>query len=1385
MSIAPGSPIACGECRCTNRPQARYCKRCGKPLPQQSSGELLGSLIGLDPIRRALDELHAMAEGMRNNGVAAAVPFNTLIVGNSGTAKSLIGDVMTKLLTNFGITKKPTPVTLDALVVDTWAPGELSKSFESAKGGVLVIDNGHKLAFPDGQPHPMLNQLVRLIDGSPCDPVVVVAGLPHTLRVFLSLAENRGLVERFQNVFRIADYAPNQLSAIVVHLLNTQGFTAGSDAILQIQARMRWLARQAQLSDAVVTAQNGHLARREALAISREYYKRKATDRCILPVDVAGDLDVRKSSEEILQELDSFVGMASIKREIRELFDEVRHARDLAVRGLTSARQFGFHFVVTGNPGTGKTTIARALGRILESMDVLPSGHVIEVERKDLVGQYQGHTAPLVASACDRAMGGVLFVDEAYSLCRDTSDAFGREAVDTLLKRMEDDRGKFVVIAAGYARSMQDFMETNPGLKSRFAKTFHIDDYSPAELVAILERLASEQSYTLNPAARRAAQDFFEDRCARKTRDFANGREARNLLDIARRAQSERVRAALSPLSDSEMMVLDAQDFPSPRAAGAHALDAALARLDALVGLNGVKSTVRRLRQTLAAQQLMGLNGPLARHFVFTGRPGTGKTTVARILADVLWGIGLLPSNNLVEVDRGKLVAGFVGQTAPQVNKVCDQALGGVLFIDEAYTLKQHENDAIGQEAVDTLLKRMEDDRGKFVVIAAGYSSQMHDFIGSNPGLKSRFTDFIDFEDYTAAEMLEIFEAMATAQGLLLSAPFRDVLTRRLEDMHRLRDKNFANARTVRLLLDRTFEAAAERGESFAGDADARRAHLRELLPEDLGPVDMPGAVLDSAMARLNALTGLSSVKEMLGRLRSTLDAQQLAGHARSARHFVFTGNPGTGKTTVARMLAEVFQGIGLLPGRNLLEVDRAQLVAAYVGQTAALVNKNCDKALGGVLFIDEAYTLKQHDNDTFGQEAIDTLLKRMEDDRGKFVVIAAGYEPQMRAFINANPGLRSRFTDFIHFEDYGVDELATIFQSLARDHGIESDADFEAALRERLEDMHRQRGPEFANARAVRQLFEKTFEACAVRVHAMSADAQSRKQALRRLIPEDLGIRRAATADVLAQAMGRLDALTGLRSVKSAVVRLRNTLEAQRLLGGGGTLARHYVFTGNPGTGKTTVARIVADILFGLGMLPTNKLSEVDRSRLVKGYIGQTAPNVQRIVDEALGGVLFIDEAYTLTQTTGSSDNSGQEAIDTLLKRMEDDRGKFVVIVAGYAGPMRRFLDSNPGLRSRFTDVIDFEDYNPDELVTIFESMMKDKGMQGGEGFDMALRVKLQRLHAGRDANFANARSVRQLFDKAFEACATRVLGLGLDEEHRGLALRLLHAIDLDASAD
>jgi SpoVK/Ycf46/Vps4 family AAA+-type ATPase len=176
---------------------------------------------------------------------------------------------------------------------------------------------------------------------------------------------------------------------------------------------------------------------------------------------------------------------------------------------------------------------------------------------------------------------------------------------------------------------------------------------------------------------------------------------------------------------------------------------------------------------------------------------------------------------------------------------------------------------------------------------------------------------------------------------------------------------------------------------------------------------------VEDALKELNELTGLASVKEAVTKIASMAQAQKLTGVTQPLyRHFVFMGNPGTEKTAVARILADVFKAVGLLPTNNVAEADRSRLVGAYIGQTAKQVNEQIDKAMGGILFIDEAYSLLQGQGDMFGQEAIDTLLKRMEDDRGKFVVIMSGDTKKMEEFLQSNSGFRSRITDCLNFEE-------------------------------------------------------------------------------------------------------------------------------------------------------------------------------------------------------------------------------------------------------------------------------------------------------------------------------------------------------------------------------
>lgn len=245
--------------------------------------------------------------------------------------------------------------------------------------------------------------------------------------------------------------------------------------------------------------------------------------------------------------------------------------------------------------------------------------------------------------------------------------------------------------------------------------------------------------------------------------------------------------------------------------------------LDSLIGLSGLKKDVRELINLVKlqkARQARGLKSvPVSLHLVFTGNPGTGKTTVARILAKIYKEIGVLSKGQLVEVDRSGLVAGYVGQTAIKTQEKIDEAIGGVLFIDEAYTLVKEGND-FGQEAIDTILKAMEDNRDDFIVIVAGYPELMTKFINSNPGLKSRFNKYFNFPDYNADELEEIFDLMCREYDYYIDADAKNKVRAHLDDIYSMRDTNYANARDVRNFFERIVANQASRimNESIVSD---------------------------------------------------------------------------------------------------------------------------------------------------------------------------------------------------------------------------------------------------------------------------------------------------------------------------------------------------------------------------------------------------------------------------------------------------------------------------------------------------------------------------------------------------------------------------------------
>ena len=514
-------------------------------------------------------------------------------------------------------------------------------------------------------------------------------------------------------------------------------------------------------------------------------------------------LERSENKESSYDKLQSLVGLDLVKKQIDGILavDKIEKERK---RYLGKNYQTNtMHMVFAGNPGTAKTTVAKLFGEIAKEKEILKSGALVERGGMDLV------CVDKVRDAFKAAKGGVLFIDEAYSI-------FSGTVITALIQEMENHRDDVIVILAGYGDRMKHFISRNEGLKSRIPYWVDFPDYNADELTEIFKLMLKERGLYADESAISEAHFIFDK--VKCVTDFGNGRYVRNLLEYAIQNQSVRLlseyddatqisKKAIVTLKKADIKMLD-DGLKEERTPGT-----AKKEFDEMIGLSNAKDVIRKVIASCRFNKKCAEHGikkdKASFHMVFTGNPGTAKTTVARLFAEILKDEKVFGTGNFVEAGRADLIGMFVGETALKVKAKFQEAQGGVLFIDEAYSLCDGYSKGYGDEAINTIVQEMENHRDEVIVVFAGYPEPMKEFLDRNPGMKSRIAFNVEFEDYNTDELCSITKLMLNRKQMKIT----DAASNKLLENYELarKNKDYGNGRYVRKIIEEAEMNLAQR----------------------------------------------------------------------------------------------------------------------------------------------------------------------------------------------------------------------------------------------------------------------------------------------------------------------------------------------------------------------------------------------------------------------------------------------------------------------------------------------------------------------------------------------------------------------------------------------
>lgn len=736
--------------------------------------------------------------------------------------------------------------------------------------------------------------------------------------------------------------------------------------------------------------------------------------------------------------LDELMGMIGLEQ-VKDCFLEIKTTVDTKLRQGVSVEAQRYGAALLGNPGTGKTTVARIYAKFLTSIGAIPGSCFEETTGAKLAYDGVQGCETMIDKMLNEG-GGVVFIDEAYQLTSGNS-AGGGAVLDYLLAKVENLTGKIVFVLAGYNKQMESFFAHNPGLPSRFPIEMKFADYSDEELLHILG-LKIDKAYNGQMKCEDGLTGLFCRIVARRIgrgrgkEGFGNARTVENMLAIISQRQATRLSRERRQKANPDDFLLTKEDLIGPKPSEALGKSKGWQDLQKLYGLQSVKQSVKSLVSTIEQnyERELAEQSPVefSLNKVFVGNPGTGKTTVATHYGQILVDLGLLSKGEVIIKNPSDFVGAALGQSEQKTKGILAAAVGKVLVIDEAYGLYggQGVADPYKTSVIDTIVAEVQsvpgDDR---CVLLLGYQDQMEDmFHNVNPGLSRRFpmSTAFTFEDFSDDDLRKILDLKLKKQSFEATDQAKRVA---MEMLNRARNRpNFGNAGEIDIILDATksrHQTRFDRGEKTSAtvlealdfDPDFDRAarsdtNVRKLFESTVGAED--------TVAKLEGYQQTVRTMKALG-----LDPKENVPF-----NFLFRGPPGTGKTTTAKKMGKVFYDMGFLASAEVVECSASDLIGQYVGQTGPKVLKQLDKALGKVLFVDEAYRLAEGH---FAKEAMDELVDSATKDKymKKLVIILAGYTDDINRLMSANAGLSSRFPEVIDFRSLEPLECAGLLAKL------------------------------------------------------------------------------------------------------------------------------------------------------------------------------------------------------------------------------------------------------------------------------------------------------------------------------------------------------------------